>query len=182
MSRRRVQYVLVCEDQQQEAFARRFLRKTGIVADHHQLHVVRGPGGRGAADKFVQETYVTELAACRWPHVASVLLVLTDGDSIGVRARLGRLDEACRRRGVASRTPADSVAVFVPTWNIEAWLAYLDGETVDESRRDYPRLRRPRDCREHVGVLADMCQRGMLRQPAPGSLEAACEEYRTRLC
>lgn len=171
----------MCEDQQQEAFARRFLRKMRIVTDHHQLHVVRGPGGRGAADRFVQDVYVTELDACRRTHVASTLLVLTDGDSIGVGARLRRLDEACKRRGVASRTHTDSVAVFVPTWNIETWFAYLDGEIVDESRKDYPRLPRPRECRHHVDVLTDMCRKGALRKPAPDSLEAACEEYRTRL-
>jgi hypothetical protein len=26
-----------------------------------------------------------------------------------------------------------------------------------------------------------MCQKGVLRQPAPPSLEAACTEYRTRI-
>ena len=181
MPRRRVQFVLLCEDQQHEAFARRFLHKTRIVTNHHQLRVERGPCGRGAAEKFVQETYVTELAACRWPHVASSLLVLTDGDAVGVEERLRRLDEACKRRGVAVRSPADSVAVFVPTWNIETWMAYLDGETVDEDRKDYPRLPRPRECRRHVGVLTDMCRQGSLRQPAPESLEAACDEYRARL-
>ena len=39
MTRQRVQYVLVCEDQQQEAFARRFLRQTNIIKDLHQLRV-----------------------------------------------------------------------------------------------------------------------------------------------
>ncbi len=182
MTRQRVQYVLVCEDQQQEAFARRFLRQTNIVKDLHQLRVERSPSGRGAADRFVQNVYVTELDAGRRTHVASTLLLLTDGDAIGVDERLRRLDEACKRRGVATRTPADGVAVFVPTWNIETWFAYLDGETVDESRKDYPRLARPRDCRQHVGVLVEMCRRGTLRPPAPYSLEAACEEYRMRLC
>ena len=181
MTRQRVQYVLVCEDQQQEAFARRFLRQTNIIKDLHQLRVERSPRGRGAADRFVQDVYVTELDAGRRTHVASTLLLLTDGDAIGVDERLRRLDEACKQRGVAARSPADSVAVFVPTWNIETWIAYLDGETVNEERKDYPRLPRPRECRRHVGVLTDMCRRGTLRQPAPESLEAACDEYGVRL-
>lgn len=181
MARQRVQYVLVCEDQQQEAFARRFLRQTGVVKDLHQLRVERSPSGRGAADRFVQDVYVTELDAGRRTHVASTLLLLTDGDEFGLDGRLRRLDEACKQRGVAARSDADSVAVFVPTWNIETWLAYLDGETVEESRKDYPRLPRPRECRRHVGVLVEMCRQGALRQPAPDSLEAACEEYRMRL-
>lgn len=180
-NRRRVQYVLVCEDQQHETFARRFLSAARLVADPHQLRVERSPSGLGAADKFVQETYVTELDAGRKTHVATTLLVLTDGDALGVHGRLRRLDEECKERGVAVRSPADSVAVFVPTWNIETWLAYLADQTVDESRKDYPRLAKPRDCQQHVSVLVEMCRRGELRLPAPESLQAACDEYTTRL-
>lgn len=87
MARQRVQFVLLCEDQQHEAFARRFLQKTGIVTDHHQLRVERSPGGRGAADRFVQHEYVTELEAGRRTHVASTLILLTDGDAVGVSFR-----------------------------------------------------------------------------------------------
>ncbi len=181
MSRRRVQYVLVCEDQQQEAFARRFLRQTNVVRDSHQLRVERSPSGRGAADRWVQEAYVAELDAGRRTNVASTLLLLTDGDAMGVAARLRSLDEACKRHGVAARSPTDRAAVFVPTWNIETWLAYLDGETVEEQRKDYPNLPRPRECRRHVGVLVEMCRQGSLREPAPESLEAACDEYSARV-
>ena len=71
---------------------------------------------------------------------------MLDGDAGGVDARLTALDEACRQASVAPRGKADHVvAVFVPTWSIETWLAYLNGETVDETRKNYPRLERPRD-------------------------------------
>ena len=153
------------------------MRATGLVTDPYQLRVERSPSGRGAADRFVQGVYVTELDASRRTHVATALLVVADGDAVGVDGRLRRLDEACKRRGVAARSSSDNVAVFIPTWNIETWLAYLDGETVDESRKDYSRLARPGDCRRHVVVLAEMCRRGTLRPPAPQSLRAACEEY-----
>lgn len=180
-TRRRVHYVLVCEDQQHEAFARRFLKEAGLVTDPYQLRVKRSSRGRGAADSFVQEEYVTELDAGRRTHVATTLLVLTDGDAGGIDGRLRRLDEACKQKGVAARSPADSVALFIPTWRIETWLAYLDGETVDERRKDYPRLARPGDCRRHVGVLVEMCRRRTLRPPAPDSLRAACNEFDARL-
>ena len=180
-TRRRVQYVLVCEDVQHETFARRFLKETKLVTDPHQLRIERSSSGLGAADRFVQETYVTELDAGRRTHVARTLLLLTDGDAVGVKGRLRRLDEACERQGVEARSPADRVAIFIPTWNIETWLAYLEDESVDESRKDYPRLARPGDCGRHVRVLVEMCQRGTLRPPAPESLRAACKEYGTRL-
>ena len=89
--------------------------------------------------------------------------------------------EAFGRRLLEERTDEDDVAVFIPTWNIETWLAYLDGEDVDEERGNYPRLRRPRDCAEHVRRLAELCRRRALRQPAPWSLVTACREYDGRL-
>lgn len=180
-ARRRVQYVLVCEDVQHEAFARRFLKEMKLVTDPHQLRVERSPSGRGAADQFVQEAYVTELDAGRRIHVARILLVLTDGDALGPAERLRRLDDACNRQGVEPRSPAERVAVFIPTWNIETWLAYLEDKSVDETREDYPRLAKPGDCRQHIRVLVEMCRRRELRQPAPESLAAACEEYDLRL-
>ena len=179
---KRAQYVLVCEDAQHEAFARRFLREVGLLKDRYQMRVERSAAGRGAADHFVEQEYVTELDVGRRTHVATTLVLVTDGDAIGIDKRMRRLDEACRRRGVEPRSSADRVAVFVPTWNVETWLAYLDGETVDEGRKDYPRLPRPRDCIEHVRVLARMCRSGKLRTPAPESLRTACKEYEERLC
>ena len=67
--------------------------------------------------------------------------------------------------------------LLVPTWQLETWFAYLDGEVVDENQQDYPRLRRPRDCQKHVDILAEMCRDRKLRSPTPFSLVAACEEY-----
>ena len=99
----------------------------------------------------------------------------------GVGGRLTELDAACRSAGVAERARNERVGVFVPTWNIETWLAYLDGDQVNEGRPDYPALPRERDCQLHVQVLHEMCIARDLREPTPPSLIAACEEYRTRL-
>lgn len=106
---------------------------------------------------------------------------MMDGDRYGVGGRLGQLDEACHAGGIDVRTPGERVAVFIPTWNVETWFAYLDSATVDEARPDYPRLPRERDCQRHVAALADMCRAGALRQPCPPSLDMACDEYRARL-
>ena len=61
--------------------------------------------------------------------------------------------------------------------NIETWLAYLNGATVDETT-SYPKLEKPGQCKSHVRQLSDMCGRQELRAPAPPSLTAACVEYR----
>ena len=67
-------------------------------------------------------------------------------------------------------------AQVIPTRSIETWLHYLDGHTVNETDR-YPPLKRPSDCKAHVRALVEMCTARGVREPAPPSLAAACEEY-----
>jgi hypothetical protein len=176
---RNVQLVFLCEDNQHEAFARRFLKAMGW--ETRAMRVEKAPGGRGSGEQFVRQRFPLELKAHRTRPVAQALVILIDGDSEGTMARLHTLDQACRDAGVAQRDDEERVAIFIPTRSIETWLAYLDGESVEEDRRNYPRLARQRDCQPHVEELAQMCRRGELREPAPPSLRAACEEYRTRL-
>jgi hypothetical protein len=181
MSRRNVQLVILCEDSQHEVFIRRFLEKRGWSA--RRLRVRKAPSGRGSAEQFVREQYPKELAAYRQRrgHVEQAVVVMQDGDQSGVRRRLQALDAACVSQGVESRQGTERVAVFLPTWRIETWFAYLEGQTVDEANKAYPRLHRERDCKQHVDALDEMCRRQDLRQPAPASLQAACDEYRARL-
>lgn len=178
---RNVQLVLLCEDRQHEAFARRFLDKAGWPT--RRLRVEIAPPGRGSAEQFVREQFPKELSAYRGNRhrVAQGLVVVMDGDDRGPQARLTELFRACEAASVEPRQNDDRVAIVVPTWNIETWLAYLTGETVDEGKKDYPRLQRPRDCRQHIKNLYEMCQHRQLRTPAPPSLERACTEYRERL-
>lgn len=171
---RRVRKVLLCEDSQHEAFVRRFLKKRGL--DTRDLYVQKCPGG--SAEQFVRERYPVELKALRTRHANSALIVVIDGDGEGVQRRRDQLADACRDADINDRTVAEPVVVIVPTWNIETWLAYADGESVDETRGDYPRLPRVGACQRHVEALAAMCERGHLRTPAPASLQDACEKYR----
>lgn len=176
---RSVQLVILCEDTQHEAFCRRFLSANGWSV--RAIRVEKAPRGRGAAEQFVRQRFPRELKAHRSRPVSQALVVMIDGDAHGVEARLQKLDEACRNSGVEVRGPGARVALFVPTWNIETWLAYLDGETVDEARSNYPRLTRERECQRHVDALTEMCRVGALRQPSPPSLDRACDEYGARL-
>lgn len=175
---RQAQLVLICEDRQHETFARRFLEKAGWPV--RRLRVLMAPPGRGSAEQFVRETFPVELSAYRSKRhrVAQGLVIACDGDRRGVDGRTDDFAEACRAQGVGARAAGEHVALFIPTWNIETWLAYLSGVSVDETKNDYPRLDRPRDCKAHVDRLFQMCQQNALRQPAPPSLEAACAEYR----
>lgn len=171
---RQAQLVLVCEDSQHEAFARRFLARRGWSSS---IYVKKAPGPRGSGEQFVRESFPVELRAIRSGHVNRALIVIIDGDSAGISRRMSQLDDACRAVGVEPRTSQDPVAVLVPTWCIETWFAYLEGNAVEEGGRDYPRLPRPRECQRHVDALVKMCKAGNLRLPAPPSLAAGCDEF-----
>ena len=178
---RTVQLVILCEDRQHETFARRFLRKAAWST--RRLRVEMAPPGKGSAEQFVRERFPIEVLAYRKNRhrVAEALIVMLDGDAKGVSARLSELEEACCSKQIEPRKPDERVAVFVPTWNIETWLEYLNGANVSETNDDYPRLARESLCKPHVDELYKMCQQGLLRSPAPASLTVAWEEYKSRL-
>ncbi len=180
MTRRITRLVLICEDTQHEVFARRFLKKHDWRT--RSLHVVVAPPGHGSGEQFVREAFASELRTYRSRRnlVGQALIVIVDGDLCGGEDRLRQLDRACREAGIPTRGDDERVAVFVPTRSIETWLTYLDGHDVDENKA-YAKLDRARMCQRHVEVLAKMCEVGELRSPVPPSLEAACNEYNSRL-
>ena len=180
MSGRRVQVEVVCEDSQHEAFIRRVL--VGLGHDPNKFRVTKSPRGRGAADAWVLAQVPRLLREYRARHREYFIIVMMDADRATAKDRLQQLDDLCMAQGVAPRRSDGRVAVLLPKRNIETWLAYLDGETVDENRpTPYPRLDLARECQRHVNVLLDGCRKNQLREPAPLSLKQACEEYRTRI-
>ena len=177
---RNVNIVILCEDRQHEAFARRFLAQAG--KSYRILRVEVSPRGRGSGEQFVRERFAKELAyyRARQHRVEQALIVVIDADRRAVAERVEQVDAAAVEGNQERRRPNERVAVFVPARNIETWIAYLDGQSVNENDI-YPRLHRERDCQPHVDRLREMCQQGALRQPAPSALEAACNEYRLRI-
>lgn len=174
---RQVELVLLCEDSQHEAFLRRFFEAMGWPK--RRFRVEKARSGRGAGEQYVRERFPIELASYRQRRgmVGLALAVMLDGDATGVTSRIAELDAACRAAGVEPRKGNDRVAVFLPTWNIETWIAYLSGDTVQEDKSNYRRLRRERECQPHVNTLVKMCHANRLKDPAPASLQAACIEY-----
>ena len=167
--------VLLCEDTQHEVFVRRFLKEMGWHLRHFRIE--KAPQGRGSGEQFVRENYPSELQKFRTKPGRRALIAVVDGDATGVDGRLADFEQACVEQEVPSRRDEETVMLLVPTWRIETWLAYMDGNTVCESRPGYPRLARESECQRHVEVLAGMCREGALRLPAPASLVAACGEY-----
>lgn len=177
---RTVNVVILCEDRQHEAFARRFLKMAKVSA--RNLRVEKSPNGRGSAEQFVRQQYVKELQyyRSRQHRVEQALIVMIDADKNDVSERISQVEQEAVDMPGGGRNEKERVAIFVPARNIETWFAYLDGEDVNEET-SYPRLARERDCQRHVDGLFEMCQQETLREPPPPSLVAACDEYLLRL-
>jgi hypothetical protein len=177
VSRRKVEIVLLCEGEADDMFVRRVLMKRGW--DKEKIRVQRLPKPERAGEQFVRERFPVELRAMRARHVGQALIVMIDGDKVGVEQRNRQLADACRAANVEPVTPDDPVAILVPSRHIETWFAYLDGHEVNEGRDYKQQSRHPgkQVCNGYVEELLRMCDRGRLRGPAPPSLVAACEEF-----
>jgi len=178
MSKRKATLAIICEDTQQECFARRFLY--GMGWNHRQLRVVKSPSGRGSGDKWVKEKYARELSNYRQSHVKYAFLTIVDGDTFGVQGRIQQFDNKCIELEIPVRTPSDKAAMIVPTRNIETWIRFLEGNRVDEIS-SYPKLRFESDCQAAVDTLLSYCKGSGLPLEAPDSLNSACVEFRTRI-
>ena len=172
--------MLLCEDSQHEAFARRFL--SGMGWETREMRVERGRKGLGSGEHWVRSRFPTELAEYRnrTTRAATALIAIIDADSGSVLDHIGELSDACAARKVAFRTANEAVAIAAPKRNIETWIHHLRGETVDEMTR-YPKLQNPSECGDAVDALLEQCHGGGLKSGTPESLTLACNEYSNKI-
>ena len=170
--------VIICEDTQQECFARRFLYGMGWKNQH--LRIVKSPSAKGSAEQWVKDRYVNELGYYHKTQITYAIIAIVDGDTIGVEGRIKQFEKTCIERGTQIRSDSAAVAIIVPTRNIETWIHYLQGKQVDETTV-YPKLKYESECQPAVQKLLDLCKTTGLPTNAPNSLNAACAEYRTRI-
>jgi hypothetical protein len=124
VARERVRVVILCEDAVHRAFFEGLCKQLG----KSPIRVLVAPKGLGSGEQWVRENYVREVRAHRsqanhQPNLA--LLVATDGDRFGVVKRKESLDQALLDAGLRARGPLENLAICVPTWSIETWLAWL---------------------------------------------------------
>jgi rhodanese-related sulfurtransferase len=180
MSKRRVKIVLLCEDSQQEAFTRRFLK--GMRWNTREIRVEKSPSALGSAEQWVREKFPHELIAYRQrqERAASALIAMIDADNRDVQNRINEFEEECNSMAIAFRTDGEAVAIAVPKRNIETWIHFLSGDAVDENT-SYPKLGKERGCKPAVDKLVQLCKSTGLTPNAPQALATACDEYNTRI-
>jgi len=180
MSQRRVQIVILCEDRQQEVFARYFLKKRGFTG------VFRAnicPKGSQSGEQYVRTHYPAEVKAYRQNRnrVSIGLVVLIDADMGTLQDRLSQLASILDQDAQDKRRSDEAIAIFVPKRNIETWIHYLQGESVNEEDAYAKFEKNEAVCKTDVEDLADRCYSQSLPEDAPRSLQAACGELQRLL-
>jgi len=171
------QVVILCEDRQQEVFARHFLVKCGV--NRHRIHVKVSPKGAGAAEQYVRQQYPVEVLAYRANRhrINIALVVMIDADTREVVEHFRELENALHEATLSERQPDEQIGVFVPKRNIETWIHYLQGQSVNEIE-EYPRFKGNEGiCRPLVERLA-INRDTPLPESAPNSLKIACSELK----
>lgn len=176
-SKRTARFVILCEDSQQAVFIKHFLKNHGF--DNKKMRFEIGSKGKGSGEQYVRTQYVEEVKFYRrissYSPIGTSLIVMIDADKHSVAERLHQLDLALEANSQSKRQSNEKIAIFVPKRNIETWIHYLMGESVDEEKA-YSKLPRQRDCKPYLKKLVEeICPTG-LPKDAPPSLHAACEE------
>lgn len=133
-----IRWYLLCEDRTHE----RFFTRLGERLFHSPPKLVeRAPKGTGAASNWVLKRFPEMMRKYprRYPNENVALVVAVDGDNEGSRKRRARFDNELVLREMEPKRSTERVALCVPTWSIETWLAALCGWTpkngiLDEAR------------------------------------------------
>lgn len=169
------QIVILCEDRQQEVFARHFLVNCGINQSRIRVNIC--PAGGGAAEQFVRQQYPVEVREYRrrCNHLRIGLVVMIDADTKSVTGRANELEDELIRVSLPGRQPNERIGIFVPKQNIETWIHYLQGESVNEME-EYPKFRGSEGACKSLVVELAQNRHTPLPENAPPSLQTACDE------
>jgi hypothetical protein len=171
---RYTQVVILCEDLQQEVFARTYLVERGIPSA--RIRTVPLPQ-EGAGISFVRMQFPQEVISYRKLAKKKnlALVVMIDADEHSVEDRYAEFDRLLREQGLSLRVPDERIGIFIPRRNIETWIYYLEQGSVNEITV-YPHLRQHEgDCKPNVRQFARDHHKP-LPDNAPTSLKRACEE------
>jgi len=88
----------------------------------------------------------------------------------------------CVQRLMRGEHVNELIAYIIPKWHIQTWIAYLDGENVDEAdkttyKKMYGKISELKDVHPFIDRLADNCRENKQLESPPDSLVATCQEF-----
>lgn len=91
--------------------------------------------GETAGLTFLRAHYARQVQALRafLPKRATILIVVADADDETVEERIADLDNRLRLAGYAARRSEEPILLIIPRRNVETWMHFLEGNSVDET-------------------------------------------------
>ncbi len=179
MHKRKVKLLIVCEDVQQSAFARRYFKKCGFHS--RRIRVRHNPAGAGSGEQFVRQRLVHEVKLYRqkssYGHGGIALVAIIDADTMSVQERLEQINSALEQERIERIEQNEKIAIFIPKRNIETWIRFATDSNVNEDI-NYPKLKKIRSCKHEVDLYINKICRDGVPHDAPSSLVHACDELR----
>lgn len=116
---------LLCEDRRTERFVTRLCQRYGIKVQH----VHPAPSGKGSGEAWVRKQLAGHVKKLRSKNYQANLglWVVVDADKAGLHGRRRELHDELTAHGVDAASVADRLAILIPAWCIETWLASLNG-------------------------------------------------------
>jgi hypothetical protein len=137
---RGVRFMVLVEDRRLERFVRECLYALGVHT--REIRIVGYLAGRGSAKQWIDREYPIQVQAHRRKSSENIALVVgTDADEQTVQHRVQRLAEVLQEAGREARAAHERIALWIPRWNIETWLLFLNGQAVDEEANYKARAR-----------------------------------------
>jgi hypothetical protein len=124
--------VIVVEDERHRMLIYRYLRRRGLSS--HEIRSKASPSGQGSAEQWIRTMYAAEVKAYRIRHAkaATALIVMIDADTHTVQGRLRQFSQALEESGLPNIGNAEQIARLVPKRNVETWIWFFNGNSVDE--------------------------------------------------
>jgi hypothetical protein len=92
MTHKQTQIVILCEDRQQEIFARKYFEARGI--NRRKITPIICPSGKQSGEQYVRERYTEEVKTFRRKQRENrALVIVIDADTQSVTNRLKQLDQ-----------------------------------------------------------------------------------------
>ena len=124
--------VLLVEDIGQENLLRRFLQRLG--QNNRNIRVNRLSKGVGSGEQHVREKYASEVRSLRRRagRIRSCLIAMIDADADSTQSRRTQFDRALSDGDEPPRKATEPILQLIAKRNVETWILWLHGESVDE--------------------------------------------------
>jgi hypothetical protein len=176
--------ILLAEDVRQRKIIHRYLTKKRGYS-HRCIRTINPEVLRGetAGLTFVRANYAEQVAALRTfrVHRSTVLVVVADADNETVEERIRDLDHRLVGANLSTRAREELIVLIVPRRNVETWMYFLAGNSVDETT-EYKAQCSNLDDGEFARRFADFAYPPRNRLPdCPDSLRRTCQAELPRI-